>query len=61
MNVDERKALAKDIGGAFDHPDLNATERALAEDIIAKLVQDEIASVRAAIASSVAGHTGRRS
>ena len=55
MNANERASLARDMGCALEQPDLNAAERALAEEIIQKLVNDEIILVRSAIAEAVAG------
>lgn len=55
LNADEKCALARDMGCSLDQPDLSQTERLLAEEIILKLVEDEIITVRAAIAEAVAG------
>lgn len=55
MDAHERTQLARDMGCALDQPDLKETERALAEEIIQKLVDDEIILVRSAIAQAVAG------
>ena len=55
MNADEKTALAHDMGASLSQPNLSDTERVLAEQIIMKLVEDEVITVRAAIAESVAG------
>jgi uncharacterized protein (DUF2336 family) len=55
MDFVERRALAYDIGVVYNQSDLGETERAIAETIIQKLIEDEIVSVRAAIAQAVAG------
>jgi uncharacterized protein (DUF2336 family) len=55
MNEKHRIALAQDIGDTLNQEELNINERSLALEIVAKLVEDEIEEVRAAIAQSVAG------
>ncbi|SCA56396.1 hypothetical protein MTBPR1_20244 [Candidatus Terasakiella magnetica] len=55
MDAKEKCALARDMGQALDQENLNDTQRTLAEDIISKLVEDEMVQVRAAIAEAVAG------
>jgi len=55
MNEKHRIDLARDMGTALNEPNLSETERAIAQEIVAKLVEDEITSVRAAIAEAVAG------
>ncbi|MDV7339837.1 DUF2336 domain-containing protein [Terasakiella sp. A23] len=55
MNEQHRVDLARDMGTALNEPDLSATERTIAQEIVAKLVEDEITNVRAAIAEAVAG------
>ncbi len=55
LNIEQKCALAHDMGCALDQPNISDTERILAEDIIMKLVDDEIIAVRTAISEAVAG------
>lgn len=55
LNAEEKCNLARDMGASLDQPNLRDVERMLAEEIIQKLVEDEVIAVRAAIAEAVAG------
>ncbi|WP_167730624.1 DUF2336 domain-containing protein [Terasakiella sp. SH-1] len=55
MDTEQKSALGREMAQTLDQPDLSQTQRTLAEEIIAKLVDDEIVAVRAAIAEAVAG------
>ncbi|WP_419798306.1 MAG: DUF2336 domain-containing protein [Terasakiella sp.] len=53
MDSAQRCSLADEMAYIFDHDSLNERERHLAEEIIADLINDEVESVRLAIAVAV--------
>jgi len=55
MNANQRCKLAQEIGVAYEKEGMSDTERTLAEEIIVRLVEDEIVKVRSAISEAVAG------
>ncbi|WP_417795670.1 DUF2336 domain-containing protein [Terasakiella pusilla] len=53
-NIKNRVTLATEIGSTLDATGLSSNERLIAQQIVAKLIEDEIEEVRRAIALSVA-------